>query len=415
MLSPGVTVAQDFEAVLRAPDDATLNIEYARAAVRQGELAIAASTLERVLINDPDRHGVRLFYAVVLYRLGDLQNAREQLRRLDAAPLTAAQRAEATAYSARIARAERATSVSGRLTAGLSYEQDAAGAYQTAFDLIGAPDEEDGLSSEISLSLDARRTLGPRGDVSLYGRGFLFDHTRLSGASVDFQRLDAEAGLRRDTRLTQAEAGVFVQHIRLEGEPQLTEVGLRADGRYRASNVLTVSGRLEVADQSYDEPQIDAVASFLGGDRGGERYLVGAGASLAATPRTTVSLGLDYTIKAAGYAPFGYEGPRLALGVQQRFDRGVWSSASVAVRWLDYDGADTFFLSGAVRSDTRTTARIAVGAPLAAFVSDGVVGDVRDRLGVEAAATYGRRDSNAPLADFDGLGAELRLIWRFGS
>jgi len=407
--------AQDFESVLVAPDDADLNLGYAQAAVRQGELAIAASTLERILINDPERHSVRLFYAVVLFRLGDLQNAKDQLGQLETAPLTASQRAEAGSYSRRIEQAEQRAHVSGRLTAALNYEEDAAGAYQTAFDLIGSPAEEDGLSSDVTLTLDAARTFDRTRTWEVYASALLHDHAALSGAAVDYQRGDAEIGFRHSGGLLEAQLGVMAHHVRLQGEPQLTEVGIRGATRYRATNALTLSARFEVADQSYDEPGIDGIAPVLGGDRDGVRYLAGIGASLDATARTTLSGTADYTLKTAGYDPFGYEGWRLGVALHQRFDRGVYALASTSVRWLDYDGPDSFFLSGSVREDIRTMSRIAVGAPLGAFVSGGVIGDFRDRVALELAGTHASRDSGPPLADFDSLGAELRLIWRFGS
>lgn len=412
---PGAARAQDFQSILAAPDDAALNLAYAQQSARRGELSIAASTLERILINDPDRHQVRLFYAVVLYRLGDFQNAREQLRRLETVPLTGSQRAEALAYARRIDQAEQPVTLSGRLAVGLSYEQDAAGAYQTAFDLVGAPAEQDGLSSEVALSIDASRSLGADRAWEIFGSALLYDHSALSDASIDFQRADAQVGISRTTRLMETRLGATVNHVRLEGEPQLTEVGVQGDLKVRVTNALMLSARFEAVDQDYDEPLIDTLAPVLGGDRSGSRYLIGVGASVQVMPRTTLGGAFDYSVKSAGYDPFGYEGLRVGVSVQQRYDRGIYAAASAAVRWLDYDSPDTFFLSGAVREDTRTTARVAVGAPLGIFVADGGSRHFSDAVAIELAATYASRDSGPPLADFDGLGAELRLIWRFGS
>ena len=41
--------------------------------------------------------------------------------------------------------------------------------------------------------------------------------------------------------------------------------------------------------------------------------------------------------------------------------------------------------------------------------------DVREDITLEGALTYSSRESGFPLADFEGWGAELRLIWRFGA
>jgi predicted Zn-dependent protease len=131
--------AQDFDAVMAAPDDVELNLAYARSEAAQGNLSSAASAMERVLILEPNRHADRLFYAVLLYRLGDYNGAKVELDRLKGANLSPLQRAEAERYLARVKEKTADSAFSGRLTAGVVYEDDAAGAYFTAFDIFGAP------------------------------------------------------------------------------------------------------------------------------------------------------------------------------------------------------------------------------------------------------------------------------------
>lgn len=416
-LSFGATAAtaQDFEAILAAPDDESLNLSYAREQARLGNLAVASSTLERLLIIEPNRHSVRLLYAVMLYRLGDLQGAQDQLRRLENAELTPLQRAEAESYQRRIEQGSATQSFSGRLIAGVAYENDAAGAYFTAFDFVGAPAPEEGVSSEVTLTLEARADIGSSQVWQAYGTALLYDHSAQSGAAIDFQRAGLELGLARTTRLTKSHLGLVARHVRLLGEPQLTEAGVRGDTRWRVTNATTLSARAEAISQDYDEPGIDALATVLGGDRDGERYSAGVGLSHRLTARTTASVDLDYEIKTAGYDPFGYSGPRLSAALDQRFDKGAYLLASGSVRWLQYDEADTVFLTGARRDDVRAYARVALGAPLSAFSAKGATGDFRENVTLEGSVNYSRRDSSAPLADFDGWGADMRLIWRFGA
>ena len=407
--------AQEFSAVLAAPDDEGLNLSFAREQARIGNLAVAASALERILIIEPNRHSVRLFHAVVLYRLGDLQGARDELRRLESVQLTPLQRAEAESYSRRIEQSLATQSFSGSLSAGVAYEDDAAGAYFTAFDFLGAPAPEEGVSSEISLSLEGRADIGSSQVWQVYGTGLLYDHSAQSGAAIDFQRAGLELGLTRTTRLSKSRLGALVRHVRLMGEPQLTEAGARGDTRWRVTNATTLSLRGEAVSQDYDEPGIDALSGILGGDRDGQRYSAGVGVSHRFTSRTTVDAGLDYEVKSAGYGPFGYAGPRLGVSLDQRFDKGVYLFAAASARWIQYDEADAVFLGGATRDDIRTYARVALGAPLSAFTARGATGDIRENVTLEGTVNYSRRDSSPPLADFDGWGAELRLVWRFGA
>ena len=410
----GPTAAQDFSAILAAPDDESLNLSYAREQARLGNLSLAASALERILISAPNRHSVRLFHAVVLYRLGDLQGARDELRRLEAVELTALQRAEANSYARRIELGQARRSFSGSLSAGVAYENDAAGAYFTAFELVGAPPPEEGVSSEVSLVLEGRADIGTSQVWEVYGTGLLYDHSAVSGAAIDFQRAGLEVGLARTTRLSRSRIAGLVRHVRLMGEPQLTEAGVGGDSRWRVTNATTLSLRAEAVSQDYDEPGIDALSGLLGGDRDGERYSAGVGVNHRFTSRTTVDASLGYEVKSAGYGPFGYAGPRLGLSIDQRLDTGVYVFANASARWIEYDEADTVFLGGATRDDVRTHARIALGAPLSAFSTRGATGDIRENVTLEGAVNYSRRGSSPPLADFDGWGAELRLIWRFG-
>lgn len=409
-----VAAAQDFDAVLAAPDDIDLNLAYAREQARLGNLSAAASTLERILIQDPSRHSVRLYYAVTLYRLGDLQGAQAQLSQLEEAPLSAAQRAEADAYARRVAQGLSPSAVSGALSVGVVYEDDATGAYFTAFDFFGTPATESGTSSEVALSLNGRHALGLSRNYDLYGSLLLYDRTGLSDAAVDYQRANLDVGVSRDGRLTSARLGVMVRHLRFRGDPNLTEVGLNGRLDWRATNAMTVGFRFEAVDQNFEEPLIDSIASFIGGTRDGSRYMAGVSVSNRVNARTTLGFGLDYEVKDADYAPFGYSGPRVSASFDRRFGYGGYVLATGSVRWLDYDEPDAFFLFGAQREDTRSHARIAVGAPLSAFAG-GATGDVREAVTLEGAINYGARESTSPLADYDGWGAELRLIWRFGA
>ena len=416
-LAAGVNAAsaQDFDAVLAAPDDVELNLAFAREQARQGNLSVAASTLERLLINEPNRHSVRLFYAVVLYRLGDYQNARAQLDQLETAPLTPQQRAEAAAYSGRVDDRLATSSFSGSLGVGVVYEDNASGAYFTQFDLFGGPPEESGSSSEVALTLEGRTDIGAGRIWEAFARTRLVDRSNFDGAGVDYQRGDLEVGLTRTTRLTKMNLVGVARQVRLEGEPQLDELGARADFSWRYTNALTVRGHVETVDQDFQEPLIDLAAPFLGGDRDGTRFNVGVSVSNRFTARSAFDIGLDYEAKDADYAPFGYSGPRVWAAFDHRFDKGVYITAAGSIRWLDYDEPDAFFLLGATREDTRGNARLALGAPLSAFTASGATGDHREDVTLEGAITYGRRDSTSPIADYDGWGADLRLVWRFGA
>src|SRR5262245_18416589 len=69
-----------WEQVMARPDDLDLNYRFAQTQVRQGNLKGAAGTLERMLLVNPNLPKIRLFYALVLFRLGDLNESERELR-----------------------------------------------------------------------------------------------------------------------------------------------------------------------------------------------------------------------------------------------------------------------------------------------------------------------------------------------
>lgn len=411
-------VAQDFDAVFAAPDDPALNLEFARRAVDAGDLNGAAGALERVLIADPNRHGARLFYAVVLYRLDDLQGARDQLDLLDAVALTPLQRAEATRYRARIERGRSTTRFSGTLTAAITYEDDAAGALSTQFDSIFFPPvSEAGSAAVITARFNVAHDLDGAPGYAIFGSLGAYDRTTFDNIDGDVRRGDIEAGVSYIGRLNSWNVSAVARALDLLDDPYMREVGVKAQTRWRASTATTVTVSGEVVSQTFDEPAVDALVLIIDGNRDGWRYDVNLGVTHRLNARSSLGVSVGWQDKQADYKPFGYSGP----SVQARYDigtrRGQYLAISGGMQWLDYDAPDPVFIGFGepAREDVRSWARVAVGAPFAAFTQVGATGDWRQDVGIEGALTYGARDSLAPLADYDSWGAELRLTWRFGA
>lgn len=414
----GTAEAQDFDAVYAAPDNPDLNLEFARRAADAGDLNSAAGALERVLMADPNRHGARLMYAVILYRLDDLQGARDQLDLLDPVTLTPLQRAEATRYRARIERARSTTRFSGSLSAALTYEEDAAGALTTQFDSIFAPPvAEEGGAAVIAARFNVAHDLDGASGYAVFGSVGASDRSTFDDIDGDVRRGDVEAGLSYVGRLNSWNISAVARALDLMDDPNLRETGVKAQARWPTSNATTFSVSGEAVSQAFDEPGVDALALIIGGDRDGWRYDINLGVTHRLSARSSVGVSAGWQDKQADYAPFGYSGQ----SVQARYDaatrRGDYVAISGGIQWLDYDAPDPVFigLGAPAREDVRSWARLAVGAPISAFTEDGATGDWRQDVGIEAALTYGGRDSLAPLADYESLGAELRLSWRFGA
>lgn len=413
----GPAMAQDFDAVYAAPDDPDLNLDYARRAADAGDLNGAAGALERVLIADPNRHGARLLYAVVLFRLDDLQGARDQLNLLDPVTLTPLQRAEAARYRARIERARSTLRFSGSLSAALTYEEDAAGALATQFDsVITPPVSEAGGASVVTARFTVAHDLDAPG-YSVFGSVGGSDRSTFDDIDGDVRRGDIEAGFSYFGRLNSWSVSAVARSLDLLDDPYMREAGVKAQARWRVSTVTTFSLSGEAVSQTFDEPAVDALAGIIGGDRDGWRYDLNLGVAHRLNARSSIGMSAGWQNKQAGYEPFGYSGASLQARYDTGTRRGQYLAISGGVQWLDYDAPDPIFIGplAPAREDVRSWARMAIGAPISAFTAAGATGDWRQDVGVEGALTYGARDSGPPLADYNSWGAELRLTWRFGA
>lgn len=95
-----------FEQIYAAPDDVALNLQYARQAVKAGDLLAAAGALERLLLTTPDADSARFFYAQVLYRMDDKQAAAREFDQLDSRALSPAHIKALAAYRKALAKAQ---------------------------------------------------------------------------------------------------------------------------------------------------------------------------------------------------------------------------------------------------------------------------------------------------------------------
>jgi hypothetical protein len=113
-------------------------------------------------------------------------------------------------------------------------------------------------------------------------------------------------------------------------------------------------------------------------------------------------IGSAFEHKTAETRDLGYTGGRIYAAVSLPLDDGGrYAGLSATARHLVY--RTDFF--GDHRIETRLFGRAAIGTPIGGTGFD-----------LEAAASYTRRDYNGMsfLHDYDNVGGELRLIYKFG-
>lgn len=413
--SPALAQSSDqlFEQVMAAPDDVPLNIAFARAEAAEGHLLSAASTLERVLLMQPNNASARLTYATVLYRLDDKQGAREQLALVDPSGLSPAEQAEAARYRGLLgmgaAPVTRSGGTHGVFAAGVAYEEDGLGALRTQFEFppfVSAASQE-AWSAVLSGSIEGTTSL-PSGS-GVYGSASAYNSNSFSGADTDVFSGEVQLGALGSTASGHWKLGGVLRHVALDGESYQTELGVRGEYRWMldADTRLTLTG--EANHQEFEEPLVN----LIGGDHEGGRYNVALTVAHRLEGETLLTATAGWEYKTAAYEPFGYTAPFLQAAFATRLNEsGAYFNLSGSLRWVDYDRADPLFVAGAKREDTRARIRAALGVPVGALT--GSFGD-DDGPDIEGSLSYTSRQSTAPIADYDGLAAELRLIWRFGA
>ena len=246
---PPVTYAD----VLRNPDDVALNLRFARAQVDQGNVRGAAATLERILLVDPDLAQIRLFYAVVLFRLENIDEAEREFRAVAALDIPGDVRAEVERYLERIALARRLTRYTATLSLGVHYdtnrtfvpEDEQRLVVGVPFD-VGAEEDDVGWIGVGNIRVD--HDLGYQDKHELFGSLTYYHDEQVTQDTQDLQSFVVTGG----GAYRNAYAGIDVipslsyTHIRLSRETFFQEVGgeLRFERSFGAGIEGFASARL---------------------------------------------------------------------------------------------------------------------------------------------------------------------------
>ncbi len=405
MCATGGAIAQEsrdpaasIDALIDASTTPEGAIAAARAQAADGDLLGAAATLERVLSATPGLRAddLRLYYATVLCRLDDRRRAAYQFANVVHAG--AAGWAEAREACGDIAQAgegsgRRDSMLSGVASIGVARDGDAFSAIYPLLTGVAVPGAGSGGTSLVAgLDVLGRKRLGERG--FFYGGLSMFAKDSVSGPRLEYQGAAAKAGF--GARLADAvelAAGAVVRHVRVQGDPFVREQGGQASLQL-TSGASRWSLEGESVMQHYQGPAFNAA-------RNGHRYDLAATYRHASDGGAHMMFGMAYEAKNALQRDLGYRGGRVfAAGQWPIAQNGAYLNLSGTLRRLDY--RNVAFVSDLI--ERRLFARAAVGFPLA------------DRLALEPAVTYTRRDYNAAsgYADYHSVGAELRLVYRFG-
>ncbi len=413
----GNAMAEDitYDDILANPDDLQLNYRYAQQQVIKGDLQQASTALERALLIQPNWDNARLFYALVLYRLGDMAGANRELTILSERPLAPAQQREVKKYLALSSSRSKTTRVSGRISGGFRVDSNPDLTTDSANDLNGDPLDPD---QETDGAFVAGAKVRVEHDIE-DGQGSFFFFETNGDLSEQFQVSEASY-LTGDVR-----AGASLFHGDLEFKPWGIASVFSLDGQvyrteYGGGGKLTysINPRLSVyaggsgVYQDYRVVSSDSVGS----ERNGWLGKVSGGFVAHASERSKFSGRITGSFKNADNDSYSYDGVEVALSHLMLLGRGQYLVTRASYRWLDYDQPDPNYSSTVVRRDELFRGRIAYGLPLGLLLENINVTapDAAANVNLQVGVNYLNQDSNIPNFDTESVSADILLIKRFG-
>ncbi|MFH1804940.1 MAG: hypothetical protein ABID63_08645 [Pseudomonadota bacterium] len=297
-----------FGDILANPDDILLNFRWAKAQMARGNMRGAVSTLERILVLDPSLAPVRLYYAIVLFRLDSLDEARSQFELLQTLELDGEAARQINEYL-RLIR-ERRQRVKQALTVsfGTHYDTNKNASPTSKEQLVTGT--RTAISTDADLRQDDIGFIGAvRYDVS-YDLGYQEGHevfAALSGYTDDQVQLDS-----LDVMSADVEIGARWRALDLVITPSISQTAqalsrekfltartaqLRADWNVRPDTILF--GQVAYSDERF-QSTTDSSALV---QRAGQRYTgtVGSHYTWNESQRTSVAATWSRKEAARGY------------------------------------------------------------------------------------------------------------------
>jgi hypothetical protein len=421
-IAPGAA-AQDADAgepvsfadILAKPDDVDLNFRYARQQVAAGNLTAASASLERMLIHNPELHEVRLFYAVLLYRLDNYLEAEVEFRRIPVDALPARLQPEVERYLGLIERRKRPTRYFGSVGVGFEYDTNVNSISDTGtvliFDLpFAVGDEEDDFGFLGRATLGFEHELETQDQIDLIGDVTVFANEQADAGSQSHQYFAGRFGavIRTGpadiTPLAQAGA------LRLSNEHFYTFGGISLSATHRIDAKLLGNAAMRWRYEDFDGIREDAFAH----ERTGHRFELGAGLSYAHTASQILAVSLNFIRKTAEMEYEMYKGARVDAALTVGLFKDHFAQASVSAGMRDYDALEPIISLTQVRSDKFVRLRASYGVPLSSFLGDaGGDGALLSDISIVPSVEYYKQTSNLPNYEYDNFKVALMITKGF--
>lgn len=383
-----------FDEVLRDPDNADLNYAYALTLIRQGDLLGALSTLERILLRNPNIPRVRLLYAVVLYRLNAIDEASRELDNVLKLRMDDGLRRELEYYRGEVARSKQQTKFTAILRFGWNYDSNRNAAPLTrgivsSGALVPLPGQIETHSLETLARLEVEHDLGEQRRHRLIGSFTgLYDHS-LRSDRFTLGAIDARGGIALDFVPLEIRIQPHYRWAHLEDDSVFNAEGASIVGEWTTKYGLQYFAHFAGEYQVFNATERAPTSRF----RTGAEWRGGAGARWVITPEHRLTFSATGIRKEAREGFFDYTGALVGLEHGWLLGRGMYllSNASWEGDW--YDEADPN-INSTKRRDNILRLRTIFGIPFATLTGWTTAPRPLRDVGISIGYEYTRAFSN---------------------
>ena len=404
-----------YDQVLENPDDIMLSYRFALKQIEDGDLLGASATLDRLTLLAPQEPNIRALRAIVLYRLGNLREAKDEFEDLLKLDIDPQLRTNIERYAQAIDRQSQDTRVNLLLSLGMQFDSNRAGGNNVnrvrtvvgSFELNNAAPTEDDQSIQALARLSVEHDLPGQDRHMLFGNVTLYDGDQIELDDFDTQTVGAQAGIRLEIGELFVTPNINYNHLWL-GEESYVDI-FQAEVRYdwRLNDPINLFGAFSGADYDYHATEDYLEANTQDGLDIGAR--VGVDWYLGADHKLTFA----YTHRRfdADVDFESFDGDRLNVDHVWLIGHGIFLVTNASVEWDRYDALDPLFI-GDDREDVIYRGRLTLGVPVATMIGEEQTGFLEGLL-MTTYGEYYRQDSNSDLYEFENIRAGFAVSKRF--
>ena len=357
-----------YQQVLADPDNIDLNFRYAKTQVAKGDLVGASATLERILMLDPSLAPIRLFFAIVLFRLDNLEEAEREFLLLRNTPMPEEQQKQVAGYLHQIRQQRKRLHIVSNTSIGWGFETNRNAApsskkrlfADTLLDLSGTSSRRKDTNMLALQSVAAAYDLPGGHQIVGSANYFLGEQTRVD--DLDLESFSADGGLKIHTPVLDVTPAGFTSYLYLSRESFLRSQGAKI------SSEMPIGRRFALTSETIwtREDYLGITENTSAPERSGGRINFDIGGRYILTPVMQVSSDIGYERKYVNEDDFefnAYEGFSLSGNHLWLLGWGQFLLTGLTYDVNGYVAPDTA-ISARTRRDQELRFRTTYGLPV---------------------------------------------------